>query len=79
MFVTMSYLTIKQIRIWRNNIDLWTYVIENAPSSGTLAYYKRGKAYEAIGQPEQQARKPRLYMIIAPTDFLVLSSLTPAE
>jgi hypothetical protein len=34
---------------------------------------------EAIGQPEQQTRKPRLYMIIAPTDFLVLSSLTPTE
>lgn len=33
----------------------------------------------AIGQPQQQTRKPRLYMIIAPTDFLVLSSLTPAE
>jgi len=33
----------------------------------------------AIGQPQQQTRKPRLYMIIAPTDFLVLSSLTPVE
>jgi hypothetical protein len=34
---------------------------------------------EAIGQPQQPNRRPRLYMIIAPTDFLVLSSLTPAE
>jgi len=33
----------------------------------------------AIGQPRQKTRKPRLYMIIAPTDFIVLSSLTPAE
>lgn len=33
----------------------------------------------AIGQPRQKTRKPRLYMIIAPTDFLVLSSLMPAE
>jgi hypothetical protein len=38
-----------------------------------------GEIAEAIGQPQQQARKPRLYMIIAPTDFLVLSSLTPTE
>lgn len=38
-----------------------------------------GEIAEAIGQPQQQARKPRLYMIIAPTDFLVLSSLTPVE
>ncbi len=53
VLVAMSYLTIKQIGIWRNNIDLWTYVIERAPSSGTLAYYKRGKAYDAIGQFEK--------------------------
>jgi hypothetical protein len=53
MSVAMSYLTIKQIDIWRNNINLWTYVIEEAPSSGTLAYYKRGKAYDAIGQFEK--------------------------
>jgi hypothetical protein len=33
----------------------------------------------AVGQPQQPTRRPRLYMIIAPTDFLVLSSLTPAE
>jgi hypothetical protein len=38
-----------------------------------------GEIAEAIGQPQQSNRKPRLYMIIAPTDFLVLSSLTPAE
>lgn len=33
----------------------------------------------AIHQPPQENRRPRLYMIIAPTDFLVLSNLTPAE
>jgi hypothetical protein len=38
-----------------------------------------GEIAEAIGQPQQPSRRPRLYMIIAPTDFLVLSSLTPAE
>jgi hypothetical protein len=32
-----------------------------------------------IGQPLSENRKPRLYMIIAPTDFLVLTNLTPAE
>lgn len=50
MFAAMSALTIRQIGIWRNDIDLWNYVIEKTPTSDTFAYFKRGMAYEAAGQ-----------------------------
>lgn len=33
----------------------------------------------AIGQPMAAPRTPRLYMVLAPVQFLVLSSLTPTE
>lgn len=33
----------------------------------------------AVGLPPQTARIPRLYMILAPVEFIVLSNLTPAE
>lgn len=33
----------------------------------------------AIGQPGPASRVPRLYLVLAPVEFLVLSSLTPAE
>jgi len=32
-----------------------------------------------IGQPEPAERKPRLYMVLAPLELLVLSNLSPAE
>ncbi len=48
MFVAMAYLTTEQIGIWRNDIALWTYMIEEAPN--TRAYFYRGKAYYARGQ-----------------------------
>ena len=33
----------------------------------------------ATGLPPQSAREPRLYMVLAPVEFIVLSNLTPAE
>jgi hypothetical protein len=33
----------------------------------------------AIGQPGPASRQPRLYMVFCPVEFIVLSSLTPAE
>lgn len=33
----------------------------------------------AIGQPAPPLRSPRLYLVLAPVEFLVLSSLTPTE
>lgn len=33
----------------------------------------------AIGQPGPASRAPRLYLVLAPVQFLVLSSLTPTE
>ncbi len=32
-----------------------------------------------IGQPAPAQRKPRLYMVVAPVQFIMLSNLTPAE
>jgi hypothetical protein len=34
---------------------------------------------QTIGRPSPEPRKPRLYMIIAPVQFMMLSNLTPEE
>jgi len=34
---------------------------------------------QAIGAPDMPRRTPRLYMVLSPVEFIVLSSLTPAE
>jgi lipoprotein NlpI len=45
VFVSMSYLTFRQIGIWNNSIRLWSYVIEKHPERIHLAYYFRGLAF----------------------------------
>jgi Tfp pilus assembly protein PilF len=45
VFVSMSYLTFRQIGIWNNSIRLWSYVIEKHPERAHLVYYFRGLAF----------------------------------
>jgi tetratricopeptide (TPR) repeat protein len=49
IFVFLSFLTIKQINIWRNSITLWTSEIRLFPDN-YYAYYCRGTAYAGLGQ-----------------------------
>lgn len=45
VFIFLSYSSIRQIRIWKNSIVFWSYLIEKEPQKVTLAYYNRGLAY----------------------------------
>ena len=47
--VSMTYLTFKQIGIWKNNIALWSHVIEVAPEKVPLAYGNRGVSFADMG------------------------------
>ena len=48
--VSMSYLTYIQIGIWKNGIDLWSYVIKKEPEKVLFAYYNRGGAFAKAGK-----------------------------
>jgi hypothetical protein len=50
LLVSLSYLTVKQISIWRNSIDLWNYVVEKETEKVPLVYYSRGVALKKMGQ-----------------------------
>jgi tetratricopeptide (TPR) repeat protein len=47
--VSISYMTIKQIGIWKNGITLWTHVTEKEPGRVPIAYKNLGHAYAAQG------------------------------
>jgi len=49
MFVPIIYLTFEQIGIWKNDIDLWSYVIEKEPAHNTVAYQNRAIAFTKAG------------------------------
>jgi hypothetical protein len=48
-FICMSYLTFKQIAIWRSSMDLWNYVIKKEPETAR-AYAIRGIVFDDRGQ-----------------------------
>jgi protein O-mannosyl-transferase len=47
----MSYLTIKQIGIWKNSYVFWNYVIEKEPERVPQAYYSLGTVFLERGDP----------------------------
>ncbi len=50
LLVTLSWLTVRQIGIWKNNIVFWSHVIAQVPTQFPLAYNNRGIAYEDQGR-----------------------------
>ncbi len=51
--VVLSYLSVKQIGIWKTSFDLWSYVIEKEPGRVPLAYNYRGAAFYKEGRFEE--------------------------
>jgi hypothetical protein len=50
-FLSLSYLTFEQIGIWKNNMELWSSVIEQDPEKAApIAYKNRGTAFDRRGQ-----------------------------
>jgi len=51
VLVSISYLTMKQISLWKDDIKLWSYAIDNDPAGGAaVCYNNRGTAYGKRGQ-----------------------------
>ncbi len=50
VLVSITYLTSKQIGIWKDSIVLWSYVIEQEPRRIPFAYYNRAVALDKTGQ-----------------------------
>ena len=69
--IVLSFLTIRQIRIWKSDIDLWTYTIEQGSVRHYIPYYNRATFYLSSGRPDKAvsdfnnaaALKPSWYAI----------------
>jgi tetratricopeptide (TPR) repeat protein len=49
VFVSLSYLTFRQIGVWSSSVELWNYVIKKEPETA-LAYNNRGQAFLEKGE-----------------------------
>ncbi len=45
VFVSLSYLTVRQTGIWKDGLVLWTYVVDKEPGRAPIAYHNRGLAF----------------------------------
>jgi len=45
LLISLSYLTFKQISVWKNSLALWSYVIEKEPREAPMAYVYRGTIF----------------------------------
>ncbi len=48
VFISLSYLTVRQIGIWKDSVSLWNYVIAKEPDAAR-AYYNRGLTFNNRG------------------------------
>ncbi|MCK9419645.1 MAG: tetratricopeptide repeat protein [Nitrospirae bacterium] len=53
VFLSLSFMTFQQIGRWKNDVDLWNYVIEREGHDVLFAYFKRGQAFALRGQYEK--------------------------
>lgn len=50
IFGCLSFLTIRQIQIWKDGLSVWSYVIEKEPGRASIAYTNLGLVYQKMGQ-----------------------------
>jgi tetratricopeptide (TPR) repeat protein len=52
VLVSLSYLTLKQIAVWKDSLTLWTYVTEKEPE-GAVAHYNLGIVYRHMNMRDK--------------------------
>lgn len=75
LVITLSWLTIKQIGIWKNSIIFWDYVIEKGGEDIPLAYHNRGLTYYNAGRFDKAAEDFDKALALKPDDIDAYCSL----
>jgi tetratricopeptide (TPR) repeat protein len=72
--ISLSYVTLKHIAIWKNSIALWNYVIEKEPNRFPIAYNNRGLAFQAIGQYDRAIQDYTAAITLDPAEYLAYTN-----
>jgi tetratricopeptide (TPR) repeat protein len=68
VMVALSVITVRQVSIWKNNIDLWSSVIEHSSDDVPFAYMKRGLAYAEQGRNDLALKDYDKAIALHPSD-----------
>jgi Flp pilus assembly protein TadD len=74
MFVGLSFLSLRQIRIWESGISLWSYVVEKEPDKVSIAYTNLGSAYQKKGQLDKAIENYDKAISLNPNDYLAYNN-----
>jgi Tfp pilus assembly protein PilF len=66
---SLSYISFRQIGIWRNSIVFWSYVIEKEPERVPVAYNNRGVAYNKLGMTDKAINDFSRSVALDPSEF----------
>ncbi|HXY54930.1 MAG TPA: tetratricopeptide repeat protein [Nitrospirota bacterium] len=68
VMVTLSMATVRQVSVWRNNIELWSSVIEHGTVDVPFAYVNRGSAYAKQGRHDLAMKDYDRAIALYPSD-----------
>jgi tetratricopeptide (TPR) repeat protein len=74
MFVGLSFLSLRQIRIWESGISLWSYVVEKEPEKDSIAYTNLGSAYQKKGELDKAIENYDKAISLNPKDYLAYNN-----
>jgi len=72
---SLSYLTVRQIIVWRDSSSLWTFVIEKGSEKIPMAYVNRGAAFQKSGLLDKAVADYETAIDLDPTDDKAYISL----
>jgi len=74
LLVSLSVLTMLQIRIWKNSVTLWTYVIEKTQVKIPFVYNNRGIAYNVRGEYDLAIKDLDTALALKPDYIMALNN-----
>jgi tetratricopeptide (TPR) repeat protein len=66
MLISLSYVTVRQIGVWKNSIVFWNYVIDKEPGRVSRAHNNLGNAYLSQGLTDMAIEQYRTALKLKP-------------
>ncbi|HAM50768.1 MAG TPA: hypothetical protein DCP92_08770, partial [Nitrospiraceae bacterium] len=66
--ISISYITIQQIGLWKNSLVFWNYVVKKEPRRGPFAHNNLGVAYQSKGLFDKAIEQYQTAISLKPDD-----------
>ena len=74
IFAGLSFLSIRQMPVWKSGLSVWSFVIEKEPEKVSIAYTNLGSAYQKMGQYGKAMENYDKAITLDPNDYLAYTN-----